>query len=126
MILHPEAAPLLPSPAFLLESMRPCAPGPDPNETAKAPQSITPCGALHLHHGASGARTRDLRLAKPALSQLSYGPVYSRFRTVKPYFPFACILHPTRCTRCRACPRRHLCASLGIPASRTPLKIVPG
>jgi hypothetical protein len=32
----------------------------------------------HFDGGADGDRTHDLRLAKPALSQLSYGPVERR------------------------------------------------
>ena len=35
---------------------------------------LKPLRAAHSTHGADGDRTHDLRLAKPALSQLSYSP----------------------------------------------------
>ncbi len=47
---------------------------------------------LHIHGGARRDRTADLRLAKPALSQLSYGPWFSCKQRVQSHKILAFIL----------------------------------
>ncbi len=42
---------------------------------SRAPYSMHGSLSIHMRGGADGDRTHDLGLAKPALSQLSYGPV---------------------------------------------------
>jgi hypothetical protein len=46
----------------------------DPRRTAGRPVARTMADSSHCASGANGIRTRDLLLAKQALSQLSYGP----------------------------------------------------